>query len=68
MSLQSLLADEQIASCPILILGNKIDKMTAVCESDIRRSFGLIGQTSGKVRSLYFHLYLLLHICVELNC
>jgi GTP-binding protein SAR1 len=47
--LQSLLADEQIATSPILILGNKIDKPGAASEDEIRHYFGLFGQTTGKV-------------------
>jgi len=46
--LDSLLADEQIASAPILILGNKIDKPGAASEDEIRHYFGLFGQTTGK--------------------
>jgi len=46
---QSLLADEQLASAPILILGNKIDKPEAVGEDYIRQYFGLYGITTGRV-------------------
>lgn len=46
--LDSLLADEQISSAPILILGNKIDKPGAASEDEIRHYFGLFGQTTGK--------------------
>lgn len=46
--LDSLLADEQIATSPILILGNKIDKPGAASEDEIRHYFGLFGQTTGK--------------------
>ena len=45
----SLLADEQLASAPILVLGNKIDKAEAVSEDQIRQLFGLYGLTTGKV-------------------
>jgi GTP-binding protein SAR1 len=44
----SLLADEQLAAAPILILGNKIDKPDAVGEDQIRQHFGLYGLTTGK--------------------
>lgn len=44
----SLLADEQLQSAPILILGNKIDKPDAVSEDYIRQHFGLYGLTTGK--------------------
>lgn len=46
--LDSLLADEQVINCPILILGNKIDKIGAVGEQDIRSYMGLNGLTTGK--------------------
>ena len=38
-----------MASCPVLILGNKIDKPGAASEEDIRGWFGLHGQTTGRV-------------------
>jgi hypothetical protein len=47
--LQSLLTDEQLANCPVLILGNKIDRPGAAGEDEIRSYFGLHGQTTGKV-------------------
>ena len=43
------MADEQLSSCPILILGNKIDLPGAVSEDWVRQYFGLYGQTTGKV-------------------
>lgn len=46
---QSLLCDEQLANCPVLILGNKIDKQGALGEDDLRAFFNLNGQTTGKV-------------------
>ena len=46
---QSLLADEQLASCPVLLLGNKIDIPGAASEDYIRQYFGLYGLTTGKV-------------------
>ena len=47
--IQSLLTDEQLANCPVLILGNKIDCAGAASEDEIRAYFGLHGQTTGKV-------------------
>ncbi len=47
--MQSLLTDEQLANCPVLILGNKIDRPGAAGEDEIRSYFGLHGQTTGKV-------------------
>jgi GTP-binding protein SAR1 len=46
--LDSLLTDEQLANCPILILGNKIDRPGACSEEELRQAFGLYGQTTGK--------------------
>lgn len=46
--LMSLLADEQLAHCPILILGNKIDRPGASSEDQIRSYFELHA-TTGKV-------------------
>lgn len=46
--LDSLLTDEQVIHCPVLILGNKIDKIGAVGEQEIRHTFNLNGLTSGK--------------------
>ncbi len=45
----SLLSDEQVSNCPVLILGNKIDKHGAAGEHEIRQIFNLNGITSGKV-------------------
>ena len=47
--LDSLLADEQVINCPVLILGNKIDKIGAVGEMEVRQYFNLNGLTTGKV-------------------
>ena len=47
--LQSLLSDEQLANCPLLILGNKIDKIGAAGEQEIRHIFNLNGKTTGQV-------------------
>lgn len=59
---QSLLTDEQVASAPVLVLGNKIDKAGAASEDEIRHWLGLHGQTTGKV-SLWF--YLLMMLCQQ---
>lgn len=48
--LDSLLLDEQVQNCPVLILGNKIDKPGAAGEQEIRQIFNLNGLTTGKVR------------------
>lgn len=48
VELHSLLTDEQIASAPILILGNKIDLPGAASEDEIRHLFGLHSLTTGK--------------------
>jgi GTP-binding protein SAR1 len=45
----SLLADEQLAQCPILILGNKIDRPGAASEDQLRAYFELHSLTTGKV-------------------
>lgn len=46
---ESILNDEQLSECPILILGNKIDKNGACGEHEIRQMFRLNGRTTGKV-------------------
>lgn len=50
LELDSLLSDQQLAECPILILGNKIDRPGAASEAEIRQYFGLNGQTTGKTK------------------
>lgn len=47
--LDSLLTDESLSNCPVLILGNKIDRAGAASEDELRGFFGLYGQTTGKV-------------------
>jgi GTPase SAR1 family protein len=49
VELNSLLTDEQLLNCPVLILGNKIDRPGAASEEELRNTFGLYGQTTGKV-------------------
>ncbi|CEF70802.1 LD39266p [Strongyloides ratti] len=46
--LLSLLKDEQISSCPILILGNKIDKPNALNEDYLKYHLGITDMTTGK--------------------
>ena len=58
-----MLTDEQLANCPVLILGNKIDCAGAASEDEIRAYFGLHGQTTGKViiydlKCISYNLYL----------
>ena len=48
--LQKLLNDEQISACPLLILGNKIDKAGAISEDNVKTFFGLHQLLTGKVR------------------
>ena len=50
--LDSLLLDEQVMNCPVLILGNKIDKIGALGEQEVRQIFNLNGITTGKVKFL----------------
>lgn len=47
--LDSLLTDEALSNCPVLILGNKIDKPGAASEDELRNFFGLYQLTTGKV-------------------
>ena len=50
--LESILTDEQLANCPILILGNKIDIAGAASEEELLSAFGLYGQITGKGKVL----------------
>lgn len=47
--LDVLLHDEELSTCPVLILGNKIDKKDALSEDEFRTFFNLFGLTTGKV-------------------
>lgn len=47
--LDALLTDETLANCPVLVLGNKIDRPEACSEEELRGFFGL-HSTTGKVR------------------
>ncbi|KAI1715552.1 ADP-ribosylation factor family domain-containing protein [Ditylenchus destructor] len=46
--LQSLLQDEQVASAPVLVLGNKIDKANALSEEHLKHYMGITNLCSGK--------------------
>ncbi|CAD5218480.1 unnamed protein product [Bursaphelenchus okinawaensis] len=46
--LLSLIQDEQVASAPVLILGNKIDKPNALSEEHLKHYLGISQQTTGK--------------------
>jgi len=46
--LNSLLTDDQLSQCPILVLGNKIDDNRSVSEDELRHAMGLYGETTGK--------------------
>ena len=48
VELDSLLLDDQVPNCPVLILGNKIDITGAASEAEILEVFNLYGQTTGK--------------------
>ena len=48
VELAGLMADEQVADAPVLILGNKIDISGAASEEELRQVFGLQGVTTGK--------------------
>ena len=44
----SLLNDEQVASAPILVLGNKIDKPNALSEEHLKYHLGISQMCTGK--------------------
>ncbi|VDD90922.1 unnamed protein product [Enterobius vermicularis] len=46
--LESLLADEQVAACPVLVLGNKIDKANALGEDQLKWHLGIANICTGK--------------------
>ena len=46
--LESLLTDDQLSNCPLLVLGNKIDVPGSVSEDELRHILGLYGNTTGK--------------------
>eukprot|EP00048_Salpingoeca_helianthica_P014495 m.221964 g.221964 ORF g.221964 m.221964 type:complete len:193 (+) comp15928_c0_seq1:66-644(+) len=46
--LDGLLVDEQVANCPICILGNKIDNPRAASQEELVAALGLSGQLSGR--------------------
>jgi len=48
IELESLLDDEQVVACPVLVLGNKIDKPTAISEEQLKATLGIYGLTTGK--------------------
>lgn len=50
--LDSLLLDESLSNCPVLVLGNKIDRQGALNEQELRSYFAL-NQTTGKVSEPY---------------
>lgn len=53
--LDSLLTDEALSNCPVLILGNKIDIAGAASEDELRNFFGLYQLTTGKVSKIDFY-------------
>ena len=65
--LDSLLTDESLSNCPVLILGNKIDKPGAASEDEIRNFFGLYQLTTGKVCTHLLHIFILTRDSSEKN-
>jgi GTP-binding protein SAR1 len=49
IELESLISDEQVATCPILVLGNKIDKPNALSEEQLKWHLGIPNHCTGKV-------------------
>ena len=64
--LDALLTSEELSNCPFLVLGNKIDKVVASSEDDLRYSLGL-QNTYGKVKYIvnYLFMFLLLIFFVD---
>uniref|UniRef100_A0A914EBA3 small monomeric GTPase n=1 Tax=Acrobeloides nanus TaxID=290746 RepID=A0A914EBA3_9BILA len=46
--LAGLLRDEQVANCPIMVLGNKIDKPNALSEEHLKHYLGITQLCTGK--------------------
>jgi len=46
--LESLLTDEQVAACPVLVLGNKIDKPNALSEEQLKWHLNIQQFSTGK--------------------
>ncbi len=44
-----MLTDEQVSHCPVLILGNKIDKATALSEDQLKQVLNCYALCTGKV-------------------
>lgn len=63
--LDSLLLDESLSNCPVLVLGNKIDRQGALSEPELRAYFAL-NQTTGKVCNSYFYEYIC--VCIFFFC
>lgn len=53
--LNKVLADEDVADCPIAILGNKIDIPGCINEDELKQFFMLEGQTTGKNNPTKLH-------------
>lgn len=67
--LDSLLLDESLSNCPVLILGNKIDRQGALSEQELRGYFAL-NQTTGKVcktSSILVFCFLIIFNCIIFN-
>jgi GTP-binding protein SAR1 len=52
--LDELLKDEQVEHCPILVLGNKIDKPHALSEDQLKWFLGIQNICTGKARFSMF--------------
>jgi hypothetical protein len=61
ISIQALLAIEQLSTVPFLVLGNKIDDPNAVSEEVLRQQLGLY-QTTGKVNQYLVNSLLMLDL------